>query len=206
MPSIIEAKRIGALSVASFDEDGWSPRPLTEISLPVFSLPERQKQQATEWDSFANIREAVRDAEEGEWLKKKTAAKDQYRRNLHEALAALESLTALPEPARQSKRTDIVGLLKRISEIQSQNPQFVIVLTDLADTQYRELPHIAAPQIETHVLVLLIPAERQDALLTIGKPLSGPEQFHLRVRQLRESAPWIVVAPYFTRNLAKHLS
>ena len=55
------------------------------------------------------------------------------------------------------------------------------------------------------MLVLLIPAERQDALLTIGKPLSGPEQFHLRVRQLRESAPWIVVAPYFTRNLAKLL-
>ena len=54
--------------------------------------------------------------------------------------------------------------------------------------------------------MLLIPAEPKDALLNIGKRLSGPEQFDLRARQVRESASWISVAPYFVRGLGKLLS
>jgi hypothetical protein len=65
---------------------------------------------------------------------------------------------------------------------------------------------LSEPKREVHVLVLLVPATASDATLTLGKPLSGPEQFEARVRQLREAAPWIVAAPYFAKNLATLLN
>src|SRR5206468_2767797 len=43
------------------------------------------------------------------------------------------------------------------------------------------LPPIPAPESNIHVLVLLLPAQPKDALLTIGKLLSGTEQYELRV-------------------------
>jgi hypothetical protein len=52
-----------------------------------------------------------------------------------------------------------------------------------------------------HVLVLLVPAESKDAMLTIGRHLSGPEQFELRSRQLQQAVPWVAAAPYFARNI-----
>jgi hypothetical protein len=55
------------------------------------------------------------------------------------------------------------------------------------------------------VLVLLVPAQPNDARMTLGKALPGPEQFDIRARQLHESASWINVAPYFARNLAELL-
>jgi hypothetical protein len=38
--------------------------------------------------------------------------------------------------------------------------------------------------------------------LGIEKPLSGPEQFELRSRQLRQVVPWAVPAPYFAKDLS----
>src|SRR5881397_3032315 len=61
------------------------------------------------------------------------------------------------------------------------------------------------PRGEVHVLVLLVPADVNDAALTLGKPLAGPEQFESQRRQLREAAPWIA-APYFARNLGNSLN
>jgi len=121
---------------------------------------------------------------------------------LAEALKPLESASVLPEPGYESAQTDVVGLLRRISQTRESRPQFVIVLTDLADTRHKTLPQIPAPEAEVHVLVLLVPAQPKDALLTIGKPLSGPEQFELRRRQLQQSTPWATAVPYFARNLA----
>ncbi len=82
------------------------------------------------------------------------------------------------------------------------HPEFVIVLTDMADTRHKSVPAIPAPAGDTHVLVLIAPAKPKDAILTIGEALAGPEQFALRSRQLRDAAPWIAVAPHFAKNLA----
>jgi len=80
-----------------------------------------------------------------------------------------------------------------------------VILTDLADTSYRNFPKLPPPQGKGRVLVLLVPAQPKDARLTLGKPFAGPEQFAIRARQLREAAPWITVAPYFAHNLAELL-
>jgi len=79
-------------------------------------------------------------------------------------------------------------------------------MTDLADTQYQGTAAHSHATGRNPVLVLLIPAEPKDALLTIGKRLSRPEQFDLRTRQLKETAPWIAIAPYFVHGLGKLLS
>jgi len=42
----------------------------------------------------------------------------------------------------------------------------------------------------------------KDAQLSIGKPLSGPEQFELRSQQVGKAAPWAGFLPYLTQNLA----
>jgi hypothetical protein len=145
---------------------------------------------------------AVRDAENQKWMNRKKLAEDGYHRALGEAFKSLESVSALPAPNYEAKQSDIVGLLKRISQTREPRPQFVIVMTDLADTQHKEMPRLPVPDGEVHVLLLLLPAQPKDALITIGKPLSGPEQFELRSRQVQQGVPWAVPAPYFAKNLS----
>jgi hypothetical protein len=202
LPSIAERHHIRKLTIWSFDTDGWCPMRLRELPFPELSLPTRATLPPNEWDSFANIQEAIRDAENQEWMNRKKLAEDGYHRALGEAFKPLESVSVLPAHNYETKQSDIVGLLKRISQTREPRAQFVIVLTDLADTQHKEMPRLPAPEGEVHVLLLLLPAQPKDALITIGKPLSGPEQFELRSRQVQQSVPWAVAAPYFAKNLS----
>ena len=89
--------------------------------------------------------------------------------------------------------------------MQDRRPQYVIVLTDMADTRRKVWPKIASPKNEVHALALVVPAQANDAALTLGKPLSGPEQFEARKRQLDDAAPWVTLAPYFARNIEELL-
>jgi len=75
----------------------------------------------------------------------------------------------------------------------------------MADTQGRIFPTLDPPKSKVRAVVLIIPAKRSDAILTLGKQLSGPEQFQARVRQIGEMAPWISAAPYFARYIAELL-
>jgi len=201
LPQIIETQHANALTLWSFDEDGWCPKRVKDVALPTRRVAVRSPRAANEWEDFANIREAVREVEGQKWANEQKAEEDNYFRKIGEALAPLDTMPFLPEPSHESRESDPVGLLKRISQTREKHPQFFIVLTDLADTKHKELPAIAAPEHEVHVLVLLAPAEPKDALITIGKPLSGPAQFDLRSRQLQQAVPWVAAAPYFARNI-----
>src|SRR5207248_5105260 len=64
LPELIEQRGITQLDIWQFDEDGWSPRHLREIALPAKPTVARLDIPRTEWASFANIREAVQEAEE----------------------------------------------------------------------------------------------------------------------------------------------
>ena len=203
LPELIERYEIKRLAVWQFDEDGWSPQQLREIALPDQRLPAHSRIAGTEWESFANIREAMREADEQEWRRRVTAEKEQYRQRLASALKGLDAEHVLPDANYKTAQTDIVGLLRRVSQRGESEPEYVIILTDLADTQYRTLPKLPLPQSQLRVLLLLVPAQPKDARMTLGKALPGPEQFDIRVHQLQNSAQWISVAPYFARNLAE---
>ena len=86
---------------------------------------------------------------------------------------------ALPDPDYETPNSDIVGLFERIAAMQDRRIQYVIVLTDLAETRRKVWPKLAAAKGEMHALALVVPATPKDAALTLGKPLSGPEQFEL---------------------------
>src|SRR3989442_1394668 len=188
-----------------FDVDGWSPRRVREIPLPAKQAAVRVQIPGTEWASFANIRVAVHDAEEREWHAQVVAGVQHYREGIASALGALDREPVLPAAKHETPESDIVGLLRRLSQASEREPQFVVILTDLADTRYSNFPKLPPPQGRVRVLVLLVPAQPKDARLTLGKALAGPEQFAIRARQLREAAPWITVAPYFAHNLAELL-
>jgi hypothetical protein len=205
LPRLIESLGIDHLALWSFDEDGWCPKLISEISLPLLNLPPQRESSAGEWDSFKNIRDALRESEDRDWLNSSRTAQAGFRRALLEALKPLESAEALPETDYEARKTDIVGLLKRLSASREERARFFILITDLADTQYRELPCIPRPEGETRAVVLLLPAQPKDALLTIGRTLSGPEQFELRSRQLKESAPWLLAVPYFSDDVPSAL-
>ena len=205
LPEIVEQHGITQLGIWQFDEDGWSPRRLREIPLPAKQVAARLQVPGTEWASFANIRDAVHEAEEQESRRQAVEAQQHYRAGIASALGSLDREPVLPEAKHETARTDIVGLLRRMSQTSEQGPQYVLILTDLADTQHRTFPKLAPPQGKVRVLVLLVPAQPKDARMTLGKPLAGPEQFDIRARQLREAAPWITVAPYFAHNLPELL-
>lgn len=133
-------------------------------------------------------------------------AQENYHKGLLGVLSQVDTEPVLPERDRESARSDIVGLLRRISRSSAREPQYVIILTDLAHTRYHVFSKLPPPQGDVRVLVLLSPAKPKDAALTLGKPLLGPEQFEIRARQLRESALWITVMPYFAQNLGELLN
>jgi len=202
LPTIAETHNVGEVTIAAFDEDGWCPQTRAEIRLPILNLPPRPKKITGEWESFANIREALAASENETWQHQMAQVRTRYRQSLDAALAPLESVGALPDATHETRRSDVVGLLKRIAQTRSNRPQLYLVLTDLADTTHKTLPTLPTPEGETHVVVLLVPAKPKDATFTIGKPLAGAEQYELHSRQLQESAPWITPAPYFARNLS----
>ena len=154
-----------------------------------------------EWESFSNIREAVRDAENKEREKSERAEQNRYREALKDALAPLDSAVVLAPPDYATPQSDIAGLFERISLMHENRAQYILALTDLADTKRKILPQFSAPHGEVHVLILVIPADRQDTILTLGKPLSASEQFEARLRQLHDMAPWASAAPYFAPYL-----
>jgi hypothetical protein len=205
LPELLQEHRITQLSIWQFDEDGWSPRRLREIPIPAMQVSARHQVPGTEWASFANIRDAVRDAEEKESRNLSVAAQQDYRNKLRNALESLEANQVLAEASHETPRSDIVGLLRRVSQASESAPQYILILTDLADTQHRTFPNLPPPQNNVRVIVLLVPAQANDARMTLGKALTGPEQFDIRVHQLQEAAPWVTVAPYFAHNLPELL-
>ena len=205
LPTIIEQYRIGKLIIWSFDQDGWCPKRNAELELPVPMTAERPKVDGGEWESFSNIRDAVREVEDREWEKRQAVVMDQYRHELGKTLTPLESAQILPDAKYSTPRSDIVGLFERISAMHDRRPQYVIVLTDMADTRRRVWPKLETPKIDVHALVLVVPAQASDAVLTLGKPLSGPEQFEARQHQIQEAASWVTLAPYFVRNIPELL-
>src|SRR6266567_1636800 len=168
LPELVEEHGITQLGIWQFDEDGWSPRRLQEIPLPAKQVAVRVQIPGTEWGSFANIRDAVREAEERELRNQAGAAQEGYRAKLASALQALDREPVLPEANQETSQTDIVGLLRRVSQSSEPAARYVLILTDLADTQYRTFPKLPPPQSKVRVLVLLSPAQPKDARQTLG--------------------------------------
>src|SRR5881397_306577 len=86
LPAIIEQRRIGKVTIWSFDQDGWCPKRNAELELPVPMTAVQPKLEANKWESFSNIRDAVREVEDREWQKRQAVMKDRYRRELTQAL------------------------------------------------------------------------------------------------------------------------
>src|SRR2546427_3354933 len=134
LPEIVDQHGITQFNIWQFDEDGWSPRRLREIPLPAKQAAVRVQIPGTEWASFANIRMAVHDAEEREWRRQAVEAQQHYREGIARALVALDRELVLPAARHETPQSDIVGLLRRLSQASEQRPQYVLILTDLADT------------------------------------------------------------------------
>jgi hypothetical protein len=190
LPAIISAAHCGELTVSGFDVDGWALRPLTRtLWLPVPGTA--QGARLGEWGAFSNVREAA----QAEGRRKFVTA-------LADSLRALDSI-AVPESIAEAKGSDVVGVLQRFAALRDREPRLVLLVTDLADSRYRTFPPIPAPAGPVRLVVLLAPATPKDAKLTMGRELSGAEQYVNRTEQLRRVAPWITVVPYFTEGLAE---
>ena len=87
----------------------------------------------------------MRQAERRERLKRERLVEERYGQSLRQALLPLESESMLPEASYETSRSDPVGLLQRISATQSDRTQYVLVVTDMADTRWKTLPKIPMP-------------------------------------------------------------
>jgi hypothetical protein len=123
LPEIVEQHRITRLDVWQFDVDGWSPRRLREIPLPAKQAAVRVPIPGTEWASFANIRMAVHESEEREWRRQAVEAQQRYRAGIAGALGALDREPILPAAKHETPQSDIVGLLRRLSQASEQGPR-----------------------------------------------------------------------------------
>src|SRR3989441_1074004 len=146
LPELVEQHGITQLNIWQFDVDGWSPRRVREIPLPVKQAAVRVQIPGTEWASFANIREAVHESEEREWRAQAIEAQQHYREGIASALGALDRESVLPDANHETPQSDIVGLLRRVSQASERTPQYVLILTGLAGTRYRNFPKLPPPR------------------------------------------------------------
>lgn len=189
--AIITTAHCGELTVWGFDVDGWALRPLAPpLQLPV---PETAPDvQLGEWGVFSNLHDAAQ-----------VETRRQFTAALVESLCVLDSSTVVPEEIPDAKGSDVVGVLQRFAALRDPEPRLVLLVTDLADSRYRRLPSIPPPASPVRLVVLLAPAKPRDAKLTMGRELSGADQYLDRSAQLRRAAPWVTVVPYFTEGLAE---
>lgn len=183
------------LTIYTFDEDGWSWQRVIQLPLP--SAPRAESEGDSEWLDLGNIRRAA--AEEA--LSRLRAASAAYQDAVRAALTPLSRISIGPLDGRGTEKSDIIGLLKRLSRTSVRGHQYVIVLTDAADTQSRNFPKIPGPTPNVQIVLLLSPATAKDAQLSFGTNVSPAEQFDIRSRQLSEAVPWVKVVPFYTRDV-----
>jgi len=195
IPGLIEELGIERFEVRTFDIDGWQSRRVTDCSLPTLELPVEEPRTGNESLGFKNIAEADRDDRERRRTIKIDSAKAAYHRKLEPILK-----TALPLPGPSDKyespSSDIAGVFEYIASLTAVQPTYVILLTDLADTAYKELPVLRVPRGNVHVVVVLVPAKPSEITRTYGRFLTGARQFELRVGQMHRAAPWALVVPH----------
>ncbi len=187
LPAIITGAHCRELAVSGFDTDGWMLRPLVRpLELPAPATPA----DAGEWAAFGNFEQAA--AADGQ---------ARYAATVRDTLRVLDGVQ-LPDSGVGAKGSDVVGVVQRFAALRDPEPRLVLLLTDFADSRYRVIPPIPAPTGAIRLIVLLAPARPKDARLAIGRELSAADQYENRSRELKRAAPWVIVVPYFTENLA----
>lgn len=185
LPGIIDSLNACSVVLWAFNGDGWQWARLKELPLPSHTI----HKSSTELTDFGNVRHALDDAEA-----------NHVREEIVEALKPLDEVRVSPQFGHEASMSNVVGMLKRVSDTKESGSVFILI-TDLADSKFRSLPHIDAPTSRVYAVAVLVPSKPKDTVLTLGKDLPGDQQFEIRSRQLRQSASWISVIPYFTRNL-----
>jgi hypothetical protein len=199
MPSLLEELSIDRFEVRTFDTDGWQSHKVVDCSLPILELPVEESRADNESLGFRNIAEADREDRERRRGIKIDGAKAAYHRKLE---PILKTILPLPSPADkyESPSSDIAGVFDYVASINSAGPTYVIVVTDLADTQFKELPVLPIPRSNVRVLLVLVPAKASEIKRTYGRFLTGSKQFELRVAQMHKAAPWAVIVPHMSHS------
>jgi len=201
LPSIVETYHCERLMVYSFDVEGWAPKRLKGIELPLWR-PLKRAKCPTEICVFKNMQQRFNEEDRLE----EEQARQRHQEDVLNALKALDEVTrVIPAPSHDSKGSDIVGLFAKYAEIRDPRGRIALVVSDLADTNYKQktLPVIPWPSGNVRVLVLLAPATQKDAKLVWGKELRAWKQYQLQRRALERLAPWAIGVPFDTKGLAE---
>lgn len=185
LPEVVESINACSVVLWAFQGDGWQWARLKELRIPSRPSPNS----SSELTDFANVKRALENAETR-----------RIRGEVVEALKPLEEVSVSPPLGHEASMSNVVGMLKRIAETKESGSVFILI-TDLADSKFRSLPHIDAPSTRVCAIAILVPSKPKDAVLTLGKDLPADQQFDVRSRQLRQSASWVSVLPYFSRGL-----
>lgn len=154
--------------MSGFDTGRWTPRPLVRTrQFPASLAPSMRGSSACSGISRRPSQWRAPDSTQGPCR----------------GLWPLDSVR-LPDSGVTATGSDVVGVLWRYAELLDLRPRLVLLLTDLADSRYRELPPIAKPAGAVRLVVLLAPATSNDAKLTMGKALSASDQYRNRSDQI----------------------
>jgi len=199
LPALLEELNARRLEVRSFDTDGWQSRRLLERQLPELKLPADEAPQENEALQFENIREADEKERQHRRTLKLDEAKKQYASQMAQQLRGVVPLPAPPE-GYQAASSDVMGMFKYVTTFTANTPTYIIVITDLLDSQYKELPvqTSAAPNVK--LLIIFVPGTPAEVKRSMGRAFTGSQQFEAQLKQVRQSAPWALMVPHTARG------
>ena len=196
LPGLVESLNVQHLEVRSFDVDGWQSRRIVERELPELQLAFEDEVIDSEAYAFGNVKEADAEDRNRKHIAQTAQRESEYRRKLATKLNGVVPLAAPPEHY-QAAATDILGVFHYIAAVERSHPSYFILITDLSDSHHvKELPKLPTPKANVKVIVVFVPSTPTEIKNTVGRAMTGSEQFDLRSQQLKAVAPWAIIVPH----------
>jgi hypothetical protein len=202
LPTLVESLNVQHLEVRSFDVDGWQSRRIVERELPELQVVFEDEDTDSEGDVFGNVKDAAAEERNRKHIAQTAQRESDYRRKLATKLNGVVPLAAPPE-RYQAASTDISGVFHYMATVERSHPAYFILITDLSDSHHvKELPKLPAPKANVKVIVVFVPSTPTEIKNTLGKSMTGSDQFDLRSQQLKAAAPWAIIVPHTQEHYA----
>jgi hypothetical protein len=194
LPKIIEQSQVTDLNVFWFAENGWNAIEKSKIQIPAYNKVEvvLPKQSSEVVGVSPKIIEALEEMGR-EVLKKATddEAKN-YRNQIEQSLASINTETILPPPSVESFCTDINGMLGRFTQPLSVSKHIILVVSDGRQNCNGEnlIKKITVPE-NTRIIFVVVS----------GTVNVGQDDFELRSKRFKDACPTCKTLPHYSKEL-----
>lgn len=177
---------VSEVEILQFTHNGRVPQKKLQLSIPVFVSPPDELT-SSDADIFGGVNQAQTDSRKDLIL----TAWSNHREGILQKTQEISADTIIPTISEQPRCSDIAGFLGYLSDLQSEQKQIILLITDGNETCQSDIETVTLPQ-NTAMSIFMLPLTEQETKSTKGLDLN----FEKRKKTMQERVPQSVVAAY----------